>query len=107
MAKELHQSLEKLRGAADIVRALAVQMTELKLREAVQRSEEARLATQSRNQVFSRLVSSGLRYNSTRASSQSAHSKRHKENQNPPWQTFHAIPVAMKRRPAAASWRPE
>ena len=56
MAKELHQSLEKLRGAADIVSALAVQMTELKLREAVQRSEEARLATQRGKQVFSRLV---------------------------------------------------
>jgi hypothetical protein len=57
MAKELHQSLEELRGAADIVSALAVQMTELlKLREAVQRAEEARLATQRGKQVFSRLV---------------------------------------------------
>ena len=56
MAKELHQSLERLRGAE---RALAVQMTELlKLREAVQRAEEAtaRLATQHGNQVFSRSV---------------------------------------------------
>ena len=42
MAKELHQSLEELRGAADIVSALAVQMTELlKLREAIKKAEEA------------------------------------------------------------------
>jgi hypothetical protein len=42
MAKELRQSLEKLRAAADITRALAVQMDELlKLREAVQKAEEA------------------------------------------------------------------
>ena len=42
MAKELRQSLEKLRAAADITRALAAQMAELlELREAVQRAEEA------------------------------------------------------------------
>lgn len=42
MTKELRQTLEKLRGAADITRALAVQMAELlKLREAVKKTEEA------------------------------------------------------------------
>jgi len=42
MAKELRQSLEKLRALTDITRALAVQMGELlKLREAVQKAEEA------------------------------------------------------------------
>lgn len=40
MAKELRQSLEELRAAADITHALAVQMAELlKLREAVQKEE--------------------------------------------------------------------
>ena len=81
MAEELRQSLEKL-GRQLIAHALAVQMAELlKLREAVQKAEEAtarkmittayrapadapgieaqvkhRLAAQSRNQVFSRSV---------------------------------------------------
>jgi hypothetical protein len=42
MAKELRQSSEKLRAVADITRALTVQMDELlKLREAVQKAEEA------------------------------------------------------------------
>ena len=42
MADESHHSLEKLRVAADITRALAVQMAELReLREAVQRAEAA------------------------------------------------------------------
>ena len=42
MAEELRQSLEKLKAAADITHALAVQMAELlKLREAVQKAEEA------------------------------------------------------------------
>ena len=42
MAEELRQSLEKLRRQADITHALAVQMAELlKLREAVQKAEEA------------------------------------------------------------------
>ena len=53
MAEELHQSLEKLKGAADIVGALAVQMAELlELREAVQKAEEARLATPARQTGF-------------------------------------------------------
>ena len=43
MTKESRQSLEKLRGIADITNALAGQMAELlKLREAVQKAEEAR-----------------------------------------------------------------
>lgn len=42
MAEELRKSFEKLRAAADITRALGVQMAELlKLREDVQRAEEA------------------------------------------------------------------
>ena len=42
MAEELRQSSEKLRAVADITHALAVQMGELlKLREAVQKAEEA------------------------------------------------------------------
>jgi hypothetical protein len=42
MTKELRQSLEKLWSAADTTYALAVQMTELlKLREAVQKADEA------------------------------------------------------------------
>ena len=134
MAEELRQSLEKLGAAADVSHALAVQMAELlKLREAdgaqqaqatsprddhyrVSRTGRrtwnsgAREASPRRPEPQSRVLqigSSGLRFNSTRASSRSAHSKRHKENKSSPWQTFHAIPVAMKSRPAAASWRPE
>ena len=43
MTKESRRSLEKLRGIADITNALVVQMAELlKLREAVQKAEEAK-----------------------------------------------------------------
>ncbi len=42
MAEELRHSLEKLKFAADITRALAAQMAELlELREAVQKAEDA------------------------------------------------------------------
>jgi hypothetical protein len=42
MAEELRHSLEKLKVAADITRALAAQMAELlELREAVQKAEDA------------------------------------------------------------------
>ena len=43
MTTESRQSLERLRGLADVTKALAGQMAELlKLREAVQKAEEAR-----------------------------------------------------------------
>ena len=61
-----------------------------------------RLATRRGNDAFSRSVA-----RATDVIHQSIFTKRafkrHKENKSPPWQTIHAIPVAMKRRPAAVS----
>ena len=54
--RELHQTLEKLRGVADITCDLAVQMAKLrKLREAVQKAETAtaRMAKQRHHEIIS------------------------------------------------------
>ena len=73
--RELRQTLKKLQSVADITCALGVQMATLrKLREAVQKAEEATartakqrhhekhsLASQRLDQAFSRSGSSGLR----------------------------------------------
>ena len=49
--RELRQTLKKLRGVADITRAVAIQMARLrKLREAVQRTEEATARTVKQRQ---------------------------------------------------------
>ena len=65
MAEELRQSLEKLRAAADITHALAVQMAELlKLREAVQKAEEAtarKRPKQRHREIISRVPRAGRR----------------------------------------------
>jgi hypothetical protein len=57
MTKESRRSLEKLRGIADITNALVVQMAELlKLREAVQKAEEAsarKAAMQRHHEIIS------------------------------------------------------
>jgi hypothetical protein len=61
MAEELRQSLEKLRAAADITRALAAQMAELlQLREAVQRAEEE-TARRRPNQGYREIISAAHR----------------------------------------------
>ena len=68
MAEELRHSLEKLKVAADITRALGAQMAELlELREAVQQAEDAvtrRGATQRSRETVSvayRAQSNGIR----------------------------------------------
>ena len=57
MRIESHQSLEKLRGIASLTNALVAQMTELlKLREAVQKAEEAtarKTAKQRHHEIIS------------------------------------------------------
>jgi hypothetical protein len=61
MAEELRQSLEKLRVAAEITRALAAQIAELReLREAVQRAEEA-TARRRPNQRYREIISAAYR----------------------------------------------
>ena len=110
--RELRQTLKKLRGVADITCALGVQIATLrKLREAVQKTEEATartakqrhhvkrsLATQRNDQAFSRSGSSGLRCNFIRASSPSAHSRR-QGNKSFPWEiTFQSRWCSMRRR---------
>ena len=61
MAEELRQSLERLRVAAGITRALAVQIAELReLREAVQRAEEA-TARRKPNQRYREIISAAYR----------------------------------------------
>jgi len=116
MAKELRQSLEKLRAAADITRALAVQMDELlRLREAVQKAEEAtarRRPKQRHREIIispacrARADAPGIeaseappcyraRQSSFPASSRNAHSKKAQGKKSFPWQTVHAIPVAI------------
>ena len=110
--RELRQTLKKLRGVADITCALAIQMARLrKLREAVQKAEEATartakqrhhekrsLATQRKDQAFSRSGSSGLRCNFTRTSSRSAHSRR-QGHEGFPWEVvFQSRWCSMRRR---------
>ena len=110
--RELRQTLKKLRGVADITCALAVEMARLrKLREAVQKAEEATastakqrhyekhsLASQRLDQAFSRSGSSGLRCNFTSASSRSAHSRR-QGNEGFPWEAiFQSRWCSMRRR---------
>ena len=110
--RELRQTLKKLRGVADITCALGVQMaTFRKLREAVQKAEEATartakqrhyekhsLASQRLDQAFSRSGSSGLRCNFTSASSRSAHSRR-QGNEGFPWEAiFQSRWCSMRRR---------
>jgi orotidine-5'-phosphate decarboxylase len=61
MAEELRQSLEKMRAAADIIHALAVQMAELlKLREAVREAEEAAARKRSK-QRYREIISPAYR----------------------------------------------
>jgi orotidine-5'-phosphate decarboxylase len=61
MAEELRQSLEKMRAAADIIHALAVQMAELlKLREAVREAEEA-AARKRAKQRYREIISPAYR----------------------------------------------
>ena len=110
--RELRRTLKKLRGVADITCALAVEMARLrKLREAVQKAEEATartakqrhhekhsLASQRLDQAFSRSGSSGLRCNFTSASSRSAHSRR-QGNEGFPWEAiFQSRWCSMRRR---------
>ena len=110
--RELRQTLKKLRGVADITCTLAVEMARLrKVREAVQKAEEATartakqrhhekhsLASQRLDQAFSRSGSSGLRCNFTSASSRSAHSRR-QGNEGFPWEAiFQSRWCSMRRR---------
>ena len=110
--RELRRTLKRLRGVADITCALAVEMARLrKLREAVQKAEEATastakqrhyekhsLASQRLDQAFSRSGSSGLRCNFTSASSRSAHSRR-QGNEGFPWEAiFQSRWCSMRRR---------
>ena len=110
--RELRQAFKKLQSAADITCALGVQMaTFRKLREAVQKAEEATartakqrhhekhsLATHRLDQAFSRSGSSGLRCNFTSASSRSAHSRR-QGNEGFPWEAiFQSRWCSMRRR---------
>jgi hypothetical protein len=61
MAEELRRSLEKLKVAADITRALGAQMAELlELREAVQKAEDA-TARRRPNQRYRETVSVAYR----------------------------------------------
>jgi hypothetical protein len=107
--RELRQTLKKLRGVADITCALAIQMARLrKLREAVQKAEEAtaRTAKQRHHEkhslatqqikLFSRSGGSGLRCNFTRA--RSTHSRR-QGNKSFPWDViFQSRWCSMRRR---------
>ena len=110
--RELRQTLKKLQSVADITCAFAVEMARLrKLREAVQKAEEATartakqrhyekhsLASQRLDQAFSRSGSSGLRCNFTSASSRSAHSRR-QGNEGFPWEViFQSRWCSMRRR---------
>ena len=110
--RELRRTLKRLRGVADITCALAVEMARLrKVREAVQKAEEATartakqrhyekhsLASQRLDQAFSRSGSSGLRCNFTSASSRSAHSRR-QGNEGFPWEAiFQSRWCSMRRR---------
>ena len=115
MAEESHQSLEKLgaqlispRPRGSDGRIAQVTRSGPKGRRGAARKGSKRLTCDDTSPRAERAANmcprahvlqigrSGLRYNSTRASSRSEHSKRHKENQTLPWQTIHAIPVAVK-----------
>ena len=106
--RELRQALKKLQSAADITCALGVQMaTFRKLREAVQKAEEATartakqrhhekhsLAGQRKDQAFSRFGP----INFSRASSRSAHSRR-QGSKSFPWEAiFQSRWCSMRRR---------
>ena len=106
--RELRQTLKKLRGVADITRAVAIQMARLrKLREAVQRTEEATartakqrqhekhsLATQRKDQAFPDPVARASDVISLR----SAHSGR-QGNRGSPWEViFQSRWCSMRRR---------
>jgi len=106
--RELRQALKKLQSAADITCALGVQMaTFRKLREAVQKAEEATartakqrhhekhsLAGQRKDQAFSRFGPIDF----SRASSRSAHSRR-QGSKSFPWEAiFQSRWCSMRRR---------